>query len=123
MSNGRVLITGGAGFIGTNLAHRALQDGRDVVLFDNLHRPGVEANLDWLRATAGSRLRVQLADVRDARAIRRALDGVSDVFHFAAQVAVTSSLDDPLEDFDINARGTLTLLEALRACSDPPRLL
>jgi CDP-paratose 2-epimerase len=48
---------------------------------------------------------------------------VSDVFHFAAQVAVTSSLDDPLEDFDVNARGTLTLLEAIRACSEAPRLL
>jgi CDP-paratose 2-epimerase len=123
MSSGRALITGGAGFIGTNLAHRLLELGREVVLLDNLSREGVDTNMDWLRREWGSQLRVQLADVRDAHAVRRALTDVTDVFHFAAQVAVTSSLDDPLEDFDVNARGTLTLLEAIRRRSDPPRLL
>jgi CDP-paratose 2-epimerase len=123
MGTGRALITGGAGFIGTNLAHRLLELGREVVILDNLSRDGVDTNMDWLRREWGSQVRVQLADIRDAHAVRRALIDVSDVFHFAAQVAVTSSLDDPLEDFDVNARGTLTLLEAIRHRSDPPRLL
>ena len=123
MSPGRALITGGAGFIGTNLADRLLALGREVTILDNLSRDGVDTNMDWLRREWGSRVRVQLADIRDTHAVRRALIDVSDVFHFAAQVAVTNSLDDPLEDFDVNARGTLTLLEAIRHCSNPPRLL
>lgn len=121
--NGRALITGGAGFIGTNLAYRLLSSGYEVVVLDNLHRPGVDANLQRLRTDWGTPLRVILADVRDAMAVRRALRDVTDVFHFAAQVAVTHSLERPLEDFDVNARGTLTLLEAIRQCPMPPRLL
>ena len=117
------LITGGAGFIGTNLAHRLLQSGRRVRILDSLARAGVEENLRWLRDTHGSRLEVEIADVRDARAVRRAVSGVAQVFHFAAQVAVTTSLTDPIEDFEVNARGTLTLLEALRALPAPPPLV
>ena len=122
-SSGRVLITGGAGFIGTNLAARLASDGRDVVVFDNLSRPGVERNLEWLRRQYGDRVRTMLADVRSQGAIREALDGVSEVFHFAAQVAVTTSLVAPLDDFDVNARGTLTLLEAIRERRTPPSLV
>jgi CDP-paratose 2-epimerase len=66
---------------------------------------------------------VEIADVRDAEALRQAVDGVARVFHFAAQVAVTTSLTDPVEDFEVNARGTLNLLEALRAQVNPPPMV
>jgi CDP-paratose 2-epimerase len=118
-----VLITGGAGFIGTNVAHRCLTAGQPVVLYDNLSRPGVEKNLEWLRQEHGSLLDIIVGDVRDADTLRRVTRDVSRVFHFAAQVAVTTSLENPVEDFQINARGTLNLLEALRARSTPPPLL
>ena len=117
------LITGGAGFIGTNLARRLLADGDDVLVFDSLARAGVEANLAALRDEFGGRLDVVIADVRDAAALRRAVDRADRVFHFAAQVAVTTSLVDPMEDFEVNTRGTLTLLEAIRARSEPPPLV
>jgi CDP-paratose 2-epimerase len=117
------LITGGAGFIGSNLAHRLLGAGRRVRVFDNLSRPGVEQNLQWLRDNHGERLDVVVADVRDAAALNHAVAGVGQVFHFAAQVAVTTSLVDPQEDFAVNAQGTLNLLEAVRARANPPALL
>ncbi len=109
-----VLITGGAGFIGTNVASRFLSRGQRVILFDNLSRAGVEKNVQWLRETYGSLVQLDQSDIRDAKAIRRAVKGCSRVFHFAAQVAVTESLTDPIFDFEVNARGTLNLLEALR---------
>jgi CDP-paratose 2-epimerase len=118
-----VLITGGAGFVGCNLAHRLLDEGRRVVILDNLSRPGVERNLRWLLDTHGSAVHADVADVRDASALRRAVRDASHVFHFAAQVAVTTSLADPVEDFEVNARGTLNVLEALRALRQPPPLL
>src|SRR5919197_2352462 len=118
-----VLITGGAGFIGTNLAHRLLSAGHDVLIFDNLSRPGVERNLQWLCTRHGNRVRVCVADLRDASAIRQAVHQASQVFHFAAQVAVTTSVLDPKEDFEVNALGTLNLLEALRQLKQPPPLV
>ena len=118
-----VLITGGAGFIGTNVAHRLLSAGQDVLIFDNLSRPGVEHNLHWLCMRHGSHVRVCVADMRDAAAIREAVQQASQVFHFAAQVAVTSSVLDPKEDFEVNALGTLHLLEALRQLKQPPPLV
>ena len=118
-----VLITGGAGFIGTNVAHRFLSAGQHVILYDNLSRPGVEKNLEWLRNEHGSLVDVIVADVRDADTLRRVTRDVSRVFHFAAQVAVTTSLENPVEDFEINARGTLNVLEALRTQNSPPPLL
>jgi CDP-paratose 2-epimerase len=117
------LITGGAGFIGSNLAHRLLGAGRRVRIFDNLSRPGVEQNLRWLQDNHGSKLEPVIADVRDVAAVNRAMAGVSQVFHFAAQVAVTTSLADPMEDFSVNAQGTLNVLEAARARPEPPGLL
>jgi len=114
------LITGGAGFIGSNLAHRLLGKGQRVRVLDNLSRPGVEQNLQWLREQHGSRLDVEIADVRDAAAVSRAMSGVAQVFHFAAQVAVTTSLQQPQEDFSINAQGTLNVLEAARSRATPP---
>jgi CDP-paratose 2-epimerase len=118
-----VLITGGAGFVGTNLANRLLESGRRVILFDNLSRPGVDRNVRWLCARHSDGVRVEVADVRDARALRRAAQSASAVFHFAAQVAVTTSLQDPIADFEVNARGTINLLEALRGRPDPPPLV
>ena len=120
---GPVVITGGAGFVGANLAHRLLGEGRAVLLFDNLSRSGVEHNLQWLRETHGARVQMQLGDIRDDEAVSRAVRHASQVFHFAAQVAVTSSLTDPVYDFEVNARGTLNVLEALRALESPPPLV
>lgn len=118
-----VLITGGAGFIGTNLAARLAESGRQVRIFDNLSRPGVERNLLWLRDTYGDRIEIALGDVRHRASLDRFVANASEVYHFAAQVAVTSSLDDPLHDFAVNAGGTLNLLEALRALESPPPLI
>lgn len=118
-----VLITGGSGFIGTNLADRLAASGRRVRLLDNLSRAGVEENLRWLRETHGERVSIEIADVRDAAAVRRAVAGAGAVFHFAAQVAVTTSLTDPVHDFEVNARGTLNVLEAVRSQAEPPPLI
>jgi CDP-paratose 2-epimerase len=118
-----VLITGGAGFIGCNLAHRLLESGRKVMLLDNLSRPGVERNARWLRDTHGGEVELLVADIRDREALASAVARSSEVYHFAAQVAVTTSLEDPVSDFAVNARGTLNLLEALRALPKPPPLL
>jgi CDP-paratose 2-epimerase len=124
------LITGGAGFIASNVADRLLREGWRVRLFDNLSRPGVEQNVQWLKAVhAGCtslgkpKIELVLGDVRDARAIRDSVSGVARVFHFAAQVAVTTSLVNPTLDFEVNARGTLNLLEAIRSLEDRPSLL
>ncbi len=109
-----VLITGGAGFIGSNLADRLAQQGEDVLVLDSLSRPGVERNLAWLRQRHPRRLSAVTADIRDADAVAAAARDARAVFHLAAQVAVTTSLVDPCEDFEVNLRGTLLLLEALR---------
>jgi len=117
------LITGGAGFVGANLAHRLLSEGHRVLVFDNLSRPGVERNLDWLQQNHPTGLDVAVADIRDAAAVERAVARADHVFHFAAQVAVTTSLVDPREDFAVNALGTLNVLEAARAQPVPPSVL
>jgi CDP-paratose 2-epimerase len=118
-----VLITGGAGFIGCNLAHRLLTAGHSVILLDDLSRSGVERNLRWLGKTHGEHVRAEIADVRDATAVLDAVSEARQVFHFAAQVAVTTSLDDPRHDFAVNAGGTLNVLEAIRAQKEPPPLV
>jgi CDP-paratose 2-epimerase len=117
------LITGGAGFVGTNLATRILADGGSVRIFDNLSRPGVERNLRRLLHRFGSRVDVKLGDIRDPLLVRNALRDAEAVFHFAAQVAVTTSVVDPVADFAVNAEGTLRLLEELRRLDAPPPLL
>ncbi|HZS45637.1 MAG TPA: NAD-dependent epimerase/dehydratase family protein [Blastocatellia bacterium] len=121
--SGPVLITGGAGFVGSNLADRLLSSGREVILYDNLSRSGVEQNLKWLRERHGNLVHLELADVRDSQALRSSVKKASQIFHFAAQVAVTTSLVDPGFDFEVNARGTLNLLEAIRCQDNPPSLV
>src|SRR3954471_20389043 len=99
----RILITGGAGFIGTNLADRALSDGAHVTILDNTSRPGVTENLERLRAMhPRGPLHFEGGDVRDAVAVRQAMKKADAVFHFAAQVAVTTSVVDPAHDFAVN---------------------
>lgn len=120
---GYIAITGGAGFIGTNVAHRLLSEGKSVAVLDNLSRPGVTRNLDWLRRTHGDRFTFIQADVRDAAAIRPTIAQASHVYHFAAQVAVTTSLEDPELDFEVNALGTLNVLEAIRCARRPVSLV
>jgi CDP-paratose 2-epimerase len=120
---GHALITGGAGFIGSNVAARLLSLGQRVVLLDNLSRPGVERNVSWLRDTYGDGVTLVRADCRDARAVAEQVRGANQVFHFAAQVAVTTSLVNPLGDFEVNARGTLNVLEALRRLPEPAPLV
>lgn len=118
-----ILITGGAGFVGSNLAHRLLSNGHRVRLLDNLSRTGVERNLRWLIETHGDLVDIEVPDVRNLSIVKQAVKDASQIFHFAAQVAVTSSLVDPIEDFEINARGTLNLLESVRAVDNPPPLI
>jgi CDP-paratose 2-epimerase len=119
-----VLVTGGAGFVGTNLAERLLREGRCVRILDSLARRGAERNLHWLRDRWDpSQLEVEIGDLCHPSALRRATDGVTEVFHLAAQVAVTTSLDDPLADFRANVEGTVRLLEQLRRLPEPPFLL
>ncbi len=109
-----VLITGGAGFIGANLADRLAGDGHHVMLFDALARTGVERNLLWLAKRHPTRISFALGDIRDEAAVGEAAAKAESVFHLAGQVAVTTSMVHPVSDFGINAAGTLALLEALR---------
>jgi CDP-paratose 2-epimerase len=118
-----VLITGGAGFIGCNLAERLLASGIPVIILDNLARPGVERNAAWLRERFGRELDIVVADVCDAAAVGAAVARVRTVFHFAAQAAVTTSVADPADDFETNVRGTLNVLEAARRRPQPPRVI
>ena len=123
MSGRPILVTGGAGFIGANLSDALAAEGHAVIVYDALSRPGVEANLAWLRRRHGSRILPVVADIRDAEEIARAVAEAAAVFHFAAQVAVTTSLMNPRADMEINLLGTVNLLEALRALPRPVPLL
>ncbi|KMQ50200.1 UDP-glucose 4-epimerase [Chitinispirillum alkaliphilum] len=121
--NGPIVVTGGAGFIGTNLCSRLLEMGHEVVVYDNLSRAGSETNLEYLQHTYKKRLKVSVADMRDTKALCSSLEGAAAVFHLAAQVAVTTSLNFPSEDYSVNLQGTINLLEILRSFKTPPFLL
>jgi len=118
-----ILITGGAGFIGSNLADRLASEGHDVLIYDSLVRPDVEENVISLRRAHPRRISAMIADVRDRLALDEAAARASAVFHMAAQVAVTTSMAEPQDDFDVNVGGTLALLEALRRRRDPPPII
>lgn len=116
----KILITGGAGFIGCNLAYQLINKGYDVIIFDNLSCIGAEANLRWLRDEFGKHFTFVQGDVRDAVKLRKAAAGTEVIYHLAAQVAVTNSVVNPREDFEINALGTFNALEAARYCVKTP---
>jgi CDP-paratose 2-epimerase len=110
-----VLVTGGAGFIGSNLAARLLSRGESVRVFDDLSRPGSEVNLAWLRRQFGSdSFRFVRASLADKEALRSAVAGAEVIYHLAGQVAVTRSVADPAADYEANANGTFYLLESVR---------
>jgi CDP-paratose 2-epimerase len=121
-----VLVVGGAGFIGSNLAHHLLRETKAKVhVFDNLSRPGSRHNLEWLQEAAkdSGRLKITIGDVRNYTLVERAVRHATEIYHFAAQVAVTSSIDDPRLDFEVNAGGTLNILEAARKTGHRPFIL
>jgi CDP-paratose 2-epimerase len=110
----RILITGGAGFLGVNAAVHMIDRGWHVTLLDNLGRPGTERNLKWLITQHPAETTFIKEDVRNAGALDEHVKKQDAILHLAGQVAVTTSLTDPVSDFDVNARGTLNLLEAAR---------
>ena len=116
-----ILITGGAGFIGANVADHYASQGRRVVIYDNFSRPGAIANRQWLEARWGNKLPIIEGDIRhqDPR-FAAAVEEAGVVVHLAAQVAVTTSVQDPRHDFDTNAFGTFNVLEQVRRSASRP---
>jgi CDP-paratose 2-epimerase len=110
----RILITGGAGFLGVNATLHLIADGWQATVLDNLSRPGTERNLKWLITQHPAQTTFIKEDVRNASAMAEHVKNQDAILHLAGQVAVTTSLLDPGTDFDVNARGTLNLLEAAR---------
>lgn len=119
----KILVTGGAGFIGSNVADYFASRGHYIHLFDNFSRFGAEHNLDRLKEHES--VGFTRADIRDADAVTDCVRAVSPdaIIHLAAQVAVTTSVIDPIEDFEINAKGTMNILEAARKMPMPPIML
>jgi CDP-paratose 2-epimerase len=112
--NKPILITGGCGFIGSNLADRLAARGHQVTILDNLARSGVRENAQWLKSRHREKVNITIGDVRDPIPVIDSVREARAVLHLAAQVAVTSSVEHPLDDFETNARGTLNVLEAVR---------
>jgi CDP-paratose 2-epimerase len=119
----KALITGGAGFIGSNLAHRLIGENQQVIVYDDLSRLGTDENVAWLRAEHGEKWTLLQADIRDFEALRSATKDVDIVYHLASQVAVTTSVQDPRHDFEVNALGTFNVLEAARLSGRNPIVL
>jgi CDP-paratose 2-epimerase len=118
-----ILITGGAGFVGTNIALSYLSEGRSVHLFDNLSRAGVGANVEHLQSAFGHSVQFTQGDVRDRNEVARAVSTAACVYHLAAQVAVTTSLTDPVGDLEANLLGTVNVLEEVRSSRSKPPIL
>lgn len=110
------LITGGCGFVGSNVADALLSRGDDVIVLDNLSRQGSDQNLDWLRSRHGDSWRFIQTDTRDSTAVDRAIteSRPDTIAHLAGQVAMTTSITDPRTDFETNALGTFNVLDAVR---------
>jgi CDP-paratose 2-epimerase len=123
----KVLITGGAGFIGSNLAEHWLSKGSRVISFDNLSRPGggAKKNIEYLlsKYKGNPNFKFMQADVRNLSQLKKAMRDVDIVFHLAAQTAMTTSIQDPAEDFETNARGTFNVLEAARSSDSDPVII
>jgi len=113
----KYLITGGCGFLGSNLALKVLKRGEDLVVFDSLYRVGSSKNLDWLRKQG--EFKFVYGDIRNREDIERVIQEEKPdvVFHLAGQVAMTTSIQNPRLDFEANALGTFNLLEAVRRFS------
>ncbi len=124
MTTRTVVITGGAGFIGVNAAEAFIRDGWHVIVFDNLSRKGTDLNLRYLRQKFPAECEFVQGDVRyDHYALLHAVGRAELVLHLAAQVAVTTSIVRPIEDFEINARGTFNMLEAVRESGNRPMVI
>jgi CDP-paratose 2-epimerase len=120
----RVLITGGAGFIGSNLAHRLLNEQNEVIILDNLGRSGCEHNLSWLQQMHGKdSFELVNGNISIFEEVKRAVEGVDVIYHLAGQVAVTTSVHNPRKDFEDNCLGTFNMLEAARLCGNDPIVL
>ena len=119
----KYFITGGAGFIGVNYVSRLIARGESVTLFDNLSRRGASLNLAWLEKTYPNKFTFIKGDLRDAEALVQAAKDADVIVHLAAQVAVTSSVIDPRHDFEVNALGTLNVLEAARRNKKNPLVI
>lgn len=120
----KFFITGGAGFIGSNYAYRLLQRGEQVTIFDNLSRDGASRNLKWLEESFGPKaFRLIVADVRESARLTEAIRESDVIVHLAGQVAVTTSVTHPRQDFEANALGTFNVLEAARLSGENPILL
>jgi CDP-paratose 2-epimerase len=118
-----ILITGGAGFIGVNLADRLICRGHHVTILDNLSRRGTDKNVAWLESMHGDDFDLIVGDIRDATVCAGSIRDAEVIYHLAGQTAVTTSITDPATDFDINALGTFNLLEAARRCGHDPIVL
>lgn len=120
----KYFITGGAGFIGSNYVSRLLERGEKVTIYDNLSRAGAPRNLAWLQEKFGeAAFRLTVGDVRDAALLTVSSRAADVIIHLAAQVAVTTSVVKPREDFEINAQGTFNVLEAARLNERKPVIL
>jgi CDP-paratose 2-epimerase len=118
------LVTGGAGFIGSNYVHRLLSRGEQVIVYDNLSRAGAPRNMYWLTETFGSdAFKLVVGDIRDAALLSASAREADVIVHLASQVAVTTSVLHPREDFDINALGTFNVLEAARLSGRNPIII
>lgn len=118
------LIIGGAGFIGSNFSEKLLIDNNNVTIFDNLSRKGTAENIDRLEKKYKNKLKIIKSDIRKySEELRKAIESNDVVHHLAGQVAVTSSVRDPREDFEINALGTFNVLEAIRNSSNKPMMI
>lgn len=118
----KLLITGGSGFIGSNVSHHFLTKGYEVTVFDNFKRKGTRSNLEWIKSLFPA-VTVVEGDIREKNDVLTAVEGQDVIVHLAAQVAVTTSVVDPVSDFEINARGTFNLLEAARKQSHKPIII
>ena len=117
----KYLVTGGAGFIGSNYVHRLLLRAEKVTIFDNFSRAGAPRNLEWLKQEFGEKaFEVIVGDVRDAKATAEAGQSADVIVHLAGQVAVTTSVLNPRDDFESNALGTFNVLEAARLSKKNP---
>lgn len=114
-------ITGGAGFIGSNYVHRLVQRGENVTVYDNLSRAGAPKNVAWLEKTFGKEaFKLIVGDLRDADLLTESAKEADVIVHLAGQVAVTTSVTNPRDDFEANALGTFNALEAARLSKKNP---